>query len=287
MSASLPRARVVISTRSVRSLRLSGSIGRLLIYAAVVVGLANTARYLVAPPRPQAPSGLPTNSPDPAAEAFASLFARAYLSWSGNDPTIRERALAAFLGTGADPDAGLHPPAAGSQNVTWVQVAQSRQRRPGDHVYTVAAMTDHAGLVYLSVEVVRAGDGSLELDGYPALVGPPATHGSDLAGYERWADVQDSGLTSVVQRALGNYLAGAGNDLAADLTAQARVSLPGPALTLVRIQALKWRPDHASVEAVVQAVASDGADYTLAYELDVARVGGRWEVGAIQADPTT
>ena len=30
-----------------------------------------------------------------------------------------------------------------------------------------------------------------------------------------------------------------------------------------------------------------GARYTLAYELDVAEVAGRWEVAAIQMDPDT
>jgi hypothetical protein len=35
----------------------------------------------------------------------------------------------------------------------------------------------------------------------------------------------------------------------------------------------------------VQAQNARGARYTLAYELDVARVQGRWEVSAIQTDP--
>jgi hypothetical protein len=35
----------------------------------------------------------------------------------------------------------------------------------------------------------------------------------------------------------------------------------------------------------VQAQDARGARYTLAYELDVARVQGRWEVSAIQTNP--
>ena len=37
--------------------------------------------------------------------------------------------------------------------------------------------------------------------------------------------------------------------------------------------------------AAVQAQDGRGAQYTLAYELDVARAQGRWEVSAVQMDP--
>ena len=43
----------------------------------------------------------------------------------------------------------------------------------------------------------------------------------------------------------------------------------------------------ASVLASVQAEDSDGVGYELTYELDVRRVQGRWEIAAIQTDPTT
>jgi hypothetical protein len=37
--------------------------------------------------------------------------------------------------------------------------------------------------------------------------------------------------------------------------------------------------------AVVQARDARNVQYTLAYEIDVALVGGRWEVSAVQTDP--
>jgi hypothetical protein len=40
------------------------------------------------------------------------------------------------------------------------------------------------------------------------------------------------------------------------------------------------------VQAVVQAHDGRGARYVLSYELDVALSQGRWEVSAIQTDPT-
>ena len=53
------------------------------------------------------------------------------------------------------------------------------------------------------------------------------------------------------------------------------------------MQRLDWAPGAGAVLAVVQAQDARGARYTLAYELDVARVQGRWEVSAIQMDPDT
>jgi hypothetical protein len=41
------------------------------------------------------------------------------------------------------------------------------------------------------------------------------------------------------------------------------------------------------VIAVVQARDARSVQYTLAYELDVAVVGGRWEVSAVQTDPSS
>ena len=53
------------------------------------------------------------------------------------------------------------------------------------------------------------------------------------------------------------------------------------------MQRLDWAPGAGAVLAVVEAEDARGARYTLAYELDVARVQGRWEVSAIQMDPDT
>jgi hypothetical protein len=88
-----------------------------------------------------------------------------------------------------------------------------------------------------------------------------------------------------VERALRNYLAASAGELAADLTGGARVSLPDLPLNLQSVQRLDWSSDARSVLAVVQAQESRGVQYLLAYELDVVRVHGRWEVAAIQTDP--
>jgi hypothetical protein len=152
-------------------------------------------------------------------------------------------------------------------------------------VYTVAAQTDSAGLLYLSVSVVRGTDGKLALAGYPAFIGAPAS--TQAESPSRLREVEEPALQTVITRALRNYLARAESELAADLTASAHVSLPGLTLALQSVHSLDWSPDGRSVLAVVQAQDERGTQYTLGYELDVVSDAGRWEISAIQMDPDT
>ncbi len=131
--------------------------------------------------------------------------------------------------------------------------------------------------------VTRSQAGKLALTGYPALVGPPSSQPAVAAPVLR--EVADSGLQLVVKRALTNYLADAGTDLAADLTAGATVSAPTLPLELMTVSHEGWAPGGGAVLATVQADDERGARYTLTYELDVTRAQGRWEVSAIQTDP--
>jgi len=119
--------------------------------------------------------------------------------------------------------------------------------------------------------------------GYPAFVGPPSSVPGSLPAPAH--ELDEPALGTVVTRALRNYLAGSAGDLAADLTSQARVSLPVAALTLDSVQHLYWTEVGRTVSMVVQAHDERGVEYLLAYELDVARQQGRWEVAAIQTDP--
>jgi hypothetical protein len=167
--------------------------------------------------------------------------------------------------------------------VQWAEVVQARESQPGVHVYTVAAQTDTAGLVYLAVPVGRARGGSLRLAGYPAFVGPPATSPSNAE--PRLREVTDGALTTVVTRGMRNYLSASSGELAADLTAQARVSPPGLSLSLDSVQRIDWAADGTSVLATVQAHDGRGVQYALTYELDVVRQQGRWEIAAIEMDP--
>lgn len=278
-------ARVTLSTYPLWRIRLVRELPRYLLCGASIAGLAASARFAIAPPSP-APLAASLRQPAPAdqaAEAYAALFARRYLTWNAAEPQTATQALEPFLGPGLEVDAGLELPSSGEQRVEWAEVVQARLAAPGEHVYTVAAQTDTAGLVYLTVPVQRTPAGGVALAGYPAFVGPPASAPPQLPTHLR--EVSEVALATVVRRALRNYLAGSESELAADLAPGTQVSLPGISLTLTSLQRLDWAPEGSAVLATVQAQDARGTRYTLAYELDVAREQGRWEISAVQTDP--
>jgi hypothetical protein len=285
MVGSPSRATFTTVTRPLWRLRLARELPRYLLCALSAAGLAASARYAIAPPRTAGPVAIQRGPAprDQAAEAYAVLFARRYLTWDAADPQGSAAALAAFAGGGMELDAGLQLPLSGRQQVKWAEVVQQRLAARGEHVYTVAAQTDAAGLLYMTVRVARVADGSLALSGYPAFVGAPAASSARLSGHPR--EVTDPALAIVVGRALRNCLAASGSELAADLTSGARVSLPALALSLESVQRLDWSPDGRSVVAVLRAQDARRVQYTLAYEVDVVHVQGRWEVSAVQMDP--
>jgi hypothetical protein len=268
-------------------IRLARELPRYLLQGLAIAGLLASARFAVAPPRPViARASKPeADLGDRAAEGFASLFARRYLTWDSRDLEAHRSALAAFVGASMEAEAGMQPPESGEQQVQWTQIVQAREAAPGEHLYTVAAQTDTAGLLYLTVGVLREAGGSLALAGYPALVGAPAATGAVAPMHLR--EVQEPRLQTVVVRALRNFLDRSESELAADLVAGAHMSLPGITLALESLDSLDWAPDGRSVIATVHARDERGAQYTLAYELDVLSSAGRWEISAIQMNPDT
>lgn len=287
MSTARPRPAVTLSARPLWRLRLARELPRHLLYGVATMGLLASARMAVDPPRATLPAALLERPapPDLAAEGFATLFARRYLTWEASGQQARENTLAPYAGGGIEPGVGLQPPPDAEQRVQWAQVVQEREPAPGEHVYTVAAQTDTAGLLYLTVSVIRTPGGGLALADYPAFVGAPAAGPAQPEEHLRQAS--EPALRAVAERALRNYLAGAGSELAADLSSAARISMPGLSLGLQSLQSLRWAPGGGAVLAVVQAEDGRGAQYTLAYELDVTHEQGRWEISAIQTDPDT
>jgi len=275
----------MIRSRPLWQIRLMRGLPRYLLCGLAVAGILASARFAIAPPRPRVPPPAPVGPepPDRAAEGYAALFARRYLTWTGSEPLTSARALEPFAGAAMEAGAGLRLPPSGEQHVEWVEVVQAREPLPGEHVYTLAAQTDTAGLLYLTVTVQREADGGLALAGYPAFVGPPAYGPARARGQLR--EVTDAALQTVVERALRNYLAGSESNLAADLSSDARVSLPRLGLTVQSIGRLHWAAGGGAVLALVQAQDGRGVHYSLEYELDVARAAGRWEISAVQMEP--
>ncbi len=268
-------------------IRLTRELPRALLAGASIAGLLASARFAIAPPSPATPArerAAAAPGRDLAAEGFAQLFVRRYLTWEANEPEARQRGLGQFAGPSVEAGFGVQPPVGGEEQVQWTEVVQEREAAGGERVYTVAAQTDVAGLVYLTVAVRRPADGRLEVAGYPAFVGPPASGPASLRGGLR--EVDDPALRTVVERALRNYLAGSASELEADLSQQARVSLPDQPLALEAMPRLGWSGEGGDgVIATVQAQDARGARYTLAYDLDVVQVAGRWEIAAIEMDP--
>jgi hypothetical protein len=287
MSRVRPQAQVSVTPKSIWRIRLGRELPRYLLQALAVVGLLATARLVIAPPRPVLVRNSKSSSAasDRAAEGFATLFVRAYLDWDSRDPEAHRLALAPFVGSWMEGEAGLQPPENGEQQVLWAQVVQARAQASGKRMYTIAAQTDTAGLLYLSVGVVREADGALALAGYPAFVGAPRS--TTAVAPAHLGEVEEPALATVVVRALRNYLARAESELDADLAAGARVSLPERTLTLQSLESLDWSAGGHSVLATVRARDERGGQYTLAYELGVRPSAGRWEITAIQTNPSS
>jgi hypothetical protein len=277
-------ASVEVRARPLWRLRLTRGLPRYTLCALSLWGLLASARYAIAPPRPVVHRAPRVEQPDRAAEAFACLFARRYLSWNSAAPQAYEESLTSMVGEAIAGQIAPALPATGAQQVQWALVVQERRGTLGERVYTVATQTDAAGLLYLTVGVLRASNGALALSGFPAFVGAPASAPAQNL-VEGLRDVNEPSLAEVVERALRNYLDDAGSELAADLTESAEVSLPTLALTLDGVRELKWLAGGGSVFAVLDASDRRGVRYTLAYELDVERAAGRWEISAIQTNP--
>jgi hypothetical protein len=279
------RARVTIRSRSLWQLRLARETPRVLLGALALFGLAASARFAIAPPSSGRAvverDALPLA--DRAAEGYAVLFARRYLSWNSADPQAGGQALQGFIGEGMEPDGGVILPPEGGQTVEWAEVVQAREPVRGQHLYTIAAQLDPGGLEYLTVGLTRTADGALTLSGYPAFVGPPALVAATAASHLR--QVSNPVLEVVVRRGLANYLSGSLAELDADLASGARVSLPLAVLQLQDVERMSWTTGPGSLLAIVRAVGQNGVRYTLSYEVEVVRSQGRWEILAIQMDP--
>jgi hypothetical protein len=279
-----PGARFGVVTLPLWRHRIAVEARRYLVFAVALGGIAASLRYAIAPPGFRPPRvGRAVQPTDRPAEGFALVFAHRYLQWRASMPQAGAESLASFTAGVLEPAAGLVPPARGVQGVLWASVVEGREPQPGYHVYTVAAQTDTAGLVFLTVDVHRAPQG-LSLWGYPAFVGAPTTEAPQLP---KLRELSTPALETVVVRALRNYLAGSAADLAADLAPEAHIALPTLGLTLVTVQRMGWAPIGNSVEMVVTARDGRGAQYTLEYEIDVVRAQGRWEVAAVQTDPNS
>jgi hypothetical protein len=273
--------------RSARLVRLRSRAPRYLVsLAAVVLSLAGL-RALVAPaPAPELPAELAARV-DPAMEGFAARFARAYLSYDPARAEADDALLDAFVSAGMDAQAGRIPPEA-PRRVEWTQVAQNQEALAGGRVVVVEAKLAGEGLSrYLAVPVARTPGGELQVTGYPSFVGAPAEAAEAELPVRR--PVDDASIEDMAARVVTNYLERQPENLAADLAADATVSLPSAALRVERVDDVVWAdgPESGAVLVTLEArEPGSGASYVLTYELGVDRREGRPVATFIETVPT-
>ena len=271
-------------TRSLVRVRLIARAPRVVfIGACTMLALAGLRTTITGGAVPSAPPVAAAPVSGLGVTAFAEAFARAYLSYRGDDPAAHERAVAAFTTGDLDPGAGLEPPVTGSLRVSWTAAMASSPAglRRWRVTVAVALAGEGMGLRYLSVPVARDRAGGLVVDDYPALVGPPAR--ADAGASADAGDLTDQALADVATRALGNYLRGAAGNLRADLLPGAHLTTPSPPLRLLAVEALAWRAPGRLLAATLSAQDPAGARMRLRFLLAVEH-RDRWYLRAVD-DP--
>jgi hypothetical protein len=271
----------VLRRESLALVRARARAPKLVLFVFVAFFVALGLRSALAGPVP-APRVVRTTDPAAAAQVdvsgFAQAFARAFLSYDSSRPGLHQQQLVPYLAGLDDADAGFSVPNEGKRSVGWTAAVGAVPTDADTTLVTVAVAYDAtAGLDYLAVPVTRLRSGELAVASFPALVGPPR-----LAGAYRppeGDDVSDPQLADVVRRALGNYLAGEGQNLAADLDRGAQVTLPPRALVLEDVSSLT-SPGPGLVAATVAVHDGQRLSYSLRYELAVVK-RDRWFVRAI------
>lgn len=280
MRAATSRARVTLEPRRLWSLRISLGATRWVLYVVALSGVVATLRNTIAPPLQRLTVATAPPTPDIGAQWFALRFARAYLTWSG-DLSGHERSLAPFLTAVADPDAGLTPAPGSAQQVRWLAIAAERNGPAGQQDYTVAADTGGGAVRYLAIAVARGAGGGEVLARYPALVSAPAPDRTGTLDGGALPALTNGAVVAVLDRALRNYLGSSTQNLAADLAPGALVDAAAPNLSLHTIQRLAVERSGA-VLATVVAGDPGGNAFTLAYQVSVTQLGGRWEITRIE-----
>jgi len=260
-------------------LRTTRWIGRAPRLAVIAAGLALASagvRSTIDSPAQAVRATPVADARDVPSEALAEAFTRDYLTW---DATSARDQLASY-GPEIEP---ASVPTDVTQSVRWTTVVAASHTTNATTTITVLAETSR-GRYALALTVARGRNGVRQIVGQPALVGAlPVANRSTRSPTEH--EVDDQTLTTVAERAVRNYLAHDRVDLAADLTATARVVLPDRTLDVRAVDAVTWVRARRRVAVAVRAIDRDRVEMSLRYELAVTRQAGRWLVRAINTNP--
>jgi len=274
---------------SLRMLRFRTNLPRYVLYAVAIVAIVRAVLPSPSAPRPTPAPVRPATNVDLPAQSLAVQFTQAYLTYNAADPGQRAQTLAALVGQNSpalNQAAGVALPSRGSDQVTFAQVV-SAQPGAGGTAYTVQADTTTDGVVYLTVTVARHA-GTLRLVGEPAFVGaPPVSAAVQDPASEGNRQVSDAAVSTVVTRALTNYLKDNQQNLQSDLATGVSVTVPTIALNQIQVGQIDWLTQGHSVGVNVQANDKSGATYTLHYTVALEQQpspgGSRWFISGINS----
>lgn len=267
-----------------RSLR---SVGRVALWAVVVLLLIHGAVSLVGSGRPSAvPAANGTDSRAAQRSAvvgsFAVRYVRAYLA----DSSPASVAKLTVPGTPIPQGGSV---AAGGEAVAQAEASTTRDLGNGRAVVTVWCELTSGRVLYLAVPTIRDGAGGVAALGPPAFVAAPgigrveseAERSQPIPG----ADAEE--LRELAQRFVSSYLSGAGPGDLKYLTApQSSIGALGGfhAVGSVTVRQLgPTRPSARTVVASVRAEGEGGRVFPLAYRLRLVR-RDRWYVSAVEGE---
>ena len=171
--------------------------------------------------------------------------------------------------------------AGSAEQVRWLAIAGERNGAGGEQDYTVAADTGSGSVRYIAVAVARGTDGSEVLARYPAFVGGPTpgrAAGSTARAYR----------PSPIRGRRGARPGAAQLRRLPPSRTSRRTSRPARSSTRSRPASRSATSQRLAVEALgtvlATVIAGDagGDAYTLAYEVSVEELGGRWEITRIE-----
>jgi hypothetical protein len=153
---------------------------------------------------------------------------------------------------------------------------------------TVSCELRDSRTLYLTVPVVRQGADEAAVLGAPSMVAMPASTGADPESPRPIAGAEAAAIRQLVAKFLPAYLSSdSSQDLSYLLASGAQVVPLGGEQKLLSVGESEQLGggEGARRDVVVEARVEDpdgGAEYPLAYRLEVVRRGGRWYVAAVE-----
>ena len=266
-------------------------LGRALLWLLVLVLLLRGLASVLEPrdPAPVVSSSRPASAawPDDDARAFATDFARAYLSYSPTRPDASARAVQAFASSElADSIAPEYDEKAPAQSVAGVTVARTATLDERHALITVAASIDGTETTrYLTVPVARDAAGDLVVSYLPSFAAAPGRASLEQTATEALPVAERAAIEPVVSRFLRAYLAGDASGLEYLVPAGVRIAAPALEYELADVTSLSLAASPSGRERVVlvEVRARDGQGgrvFSLLYRLRLVE-RDRWYVAAV------